>query len=75
MVVSREPKLDPHLSSNQRLSEKGQGLRMERIDLAREIENSLDYEWQIFDEAKRVVFEGESIIKDGHGDDGRGAIA
>jgi hypothetical protein len=43
--------------------------------LAREIENSLDYEWQIFDEAKRVVFEGESIIEDGHEDDGRGAIA
>jgi hypothetical protein len=36
MVVYREPKLDPHLSSNQRLSEKGQGLRIQRIDLARE---------------------------------------
>lgn len=30
---------------------------MERIDLAREIENSLDYEWQIF-----LAFAGDDIV-------------
>ena len=53
------------LAEGRRLWEKGQGLRIEGIYLTREVENLLDYECGIMDEARDMVFKAESVIDDG----------
>jgi hypothetical protein len=55
------------LADGQSLWEKGQILRMRGIELMRDVENAIDDQWWITDEAERMILQSEAMIDDSVG--------